>query len=279
LVVLGLFQKSVIADGLLAPVVERIYDGDGTPTFAAAWIGTLAFSGQIFCDFAGYSTCAIGLAVCLGFRLPTNFRFPYAAIGFSDFWRRWHISLSTWLRDYLYISLGGNRFGWRRTAGSLMATMLIGGLWHGASWTFVIWGGLHGVYLLLERVLRHYFGGRSLWNIGVVMWGLSVTTFLAVTIAWVFFRAHDFDQAFTFVSAMTGVIDVGGNISPSKRDVISTVLCIAGICSLHWLFRNQTIEDVVDLFPKWILPAALTVMVFSLMTMSGTDRAFIYFQF
>ena len=105
---------------------------------------TLAFSGQIFCDFAGYSTTAIGAAMCLGFAMPDNFRFPYAAVGFSDFWRRWHISLSSWLRDYLYIPLGGNRHGAARTYVSLMTTMLLGGLWHGASWTFVAWGGLHG---------------------------------------------------------------------------------------------------------------------------------------
>ena len=108
-------------------------------------MGTLAFSGQIFCDFAGYSTTAIGAAMCLGFAMPDNFRFPYAAIGFSDFWRRWHITLSSWLRDYLYIPLGGNRHGEARTYFALMATMLLGGLWHGASWTFVVWGGLHGI--------------------------------------------------------------------------------------------------------------------------------------
>ena len=116
-------------------------------------MGTLAFSGQIFCDFAGYSTTAIGAAMCLGFAMPDNFRFPYAAVGFSDFWRRWHITLSAWLRDYLYIPLGGNRHGAARTYFALMATMLLGGLWHGASWTFVVWGGLHGLYLAVERVL------------------------------------------------------------------------------------------------------------------------------
>ena len=119
-----------------------------------AWIATLAFSGQIFCDFAGYSTTAIGVAMCLGFAMPDNFRFPYAAVGFSDFWRRWHITLSSWLRDYLYIPLGGNRHGPARTYTALMGTMLLGGLWHGAAWTFVVWGGLHGLYLAVERWLQ-----------------------------------------------------------------------------------------------------------------------------
>lgn len=153
LMTLGLFEKVVVADALLAPITESLYTASGIPSFSAAWGGTLAFSGQIFCDFAGYSTCAIGAALCLGFTLPINFRFPYGAIGFSDFWRRWHISLSTWLRDYLYIPLGGNHQGHWRTQANLMTTMLLGGLWHGASWTFVVWGGLHGLYLMGERIL------------------------------------------------------------------------------------------------------------------------------
>ena len=135
----------MLADGFLAPVVEKVYDAhEGVPTMLDAWVATLAFSGQIFCDFAGYSTTAIGVAMCLGFAMPDNFRFPYAAVGFSDFWRRWHITLSSWLRDYLYIPLGGNRHGPARTYTALMGTMLLGGLWHGAAWTFVVWGGLHG---------------------------------------------------------------------------------------------------------------------------------------
>ncbi len=160
LIILGLFQKVVLADGFLGPVVEKVYDArEGVPMMLDAWVATLAFSGQIFCDFAGYSTTAIGVALSLGFAMPDNFRFPYAAVGFSDFWRRWHISLSSWLRDYLYIPLGGNKHGPRRTYGALMGTMLLGGLWHGAAWTFVVWGGLHGLYLAVERWLKGKFGG------------------------------------------------------------------------------------------------------------------------
>ena len=149
---LGLFLKVCIADSVLAPVVDHIYAMTQGLTFSEAWVGTLAFSGQIYCDFGGYTLCAIGVALCFGFHLPDNFRSPYAAIGFSDFWRRWHISLSTWLRDYLYIPLGGNRHGAMRLGVALMVTMLLGGLWHGASWTFVVWGALHGVFLVMERV-------------------------------------------------------------------------------------------------------------------------------
>lgn len=146
---IGLFAKVVIADALMAPVVESVYDVATPAGFLPAWTGTVAFAMQIFCDFFGYSTCAIGVALTLGFALPDNFRFPYGAVGFSDFWRRWHISLSTWLRDYLYIPLGGNRKGATRTYVNLAITMLLGGLWHGASWMFLIWGGASRV--LLDR--------------------------------------------------------------------------------------------------------------------------------
>jgi hypothetical protein len=146
------------------------------------WVATLAFSGQIFCDFAGYSTTAIGVAMCLGFAMPDNFRFPYAAVGFSDFWRRWHITLSAWLRDYLYIPLGGNRHGEARTHLSLMVTMLLGGLWHGASWTFVVWGGLHGLYLSTERVLRARFAGYRPGPLTLL--GLGLLTYALVNVTY-----------------------------------------------------------------------------------------------
>ncbi|MGH8481237.1 MAG: MBOAT family O-acyltransferase, partial [Nevskiaceae bacterium] len=154
LVCFGLFQKAVLADAVFAPLVDAVYAEPQRHGALDAAAAVLAFSGQIYYDFAGYSLAAIGLALCFGFEFPDNFRQPYAAAGFSDFWRRWHISLSTWLRDYLYIPLGGNRGGEARAARSLMLTMLIGGLWHGASWMFVLWGGLHGVYLAAERLWR-----------------------------------------------------------------------------------------------------------------------------
>jgi D-alanyl-lipoteichoic acid acyltransferase DltB (MBOAT superfamily) len=151
---LGLFMKVVLADSMLSVSADAVFNS-GQPLGALdSWMGVLAFSGQIFFDFAGYSTCAIGAALCLGFVLPQNFFYPYAAIGFTDFWRRWHITLSSWLRDYLYIPLGGNRLGKFRTYMNLMITMLLGGLWHGANWTFVAWGGLHGLYLWVEKYFR-----------------------------------------------------------------------------------------------------------------------------
>ena len=144
------------------------------------------------------------MALTLGFSLPNNFRFPYAAIGFSDFWRRWHISLSTWLRDYLYIPLGGNRKGPGRTYVNLMVTMLLGGLWHGASWTFVVWGGLHGLYLAVERFLQGRFAGAAIAQTWLYRVWLALVTYLLVNLTWVFFRAQDFPTAWRMITSMFG---------------------------------------------------------------------------
>src|SRR5512132_3825947 len=161
LMTLGLFEKIVLADTMLSGSADRIFDYAGPLVALDSWLGVMAFAGQIFFDFAGYSTCAIGAALCLGFHLKDNFRFPYAAFGFSDFWRRWHISLSTFLRDYLYIPLGGNRVGWTRAAIHLVIVMFLGGLWHGAAWTFVVWGLLHGSYPVIEHASRALIGERA----------------------------------------------------------------------------------------------------------------------
>lgn len=160
LMTLGLFEKIVLADTLLSGSADRVFGYAGPLVALDSWAGVLAFAGQIFCDFAGYSLTAIGAALTLGFHLKDNFRFPYAAIGFSDFWRRWHISLSTFLRDYLYIPLGGNQVKPLRSAANLVIVMFLGGLWHGAAWTFVVWGLLHGSYLVIERVFRIFFEAK-----------------------------------------------------------------------------------------------------------------------
>lgn len=275
LLVLGLFEKVVVADGLLAPVVERVYAPALTSVSTAdAWAGTLAFAGQIFCDFAGYSTCAIGVSLSLGFALPDNFRFPYAAIGFSDFWRRWHISLSSWLRDYLYIPLGGNRKGPTRTQVNLIVTMLIGGLWHGASWTFVVWGGLHGLYLAGERVAKRRWGHARLWQTHGGRLVLALLTFVLVCIAWVFFRATSFDQAFRIVAAMAGF--GSGTV---HGDYQAALIPIALLLATHWSLRDTTLEAAVARTPTPIRVLVLSAMLICLVLFPGVDRAFIYFQF
>lgn len=278
MIVLGLFQKIVLADGIFAPVVEDVYAVGIQPSTLSAWTGTLSFAGQIFCDFSGYSTCAIGTALCFGFHLPTNFRFPYAAAGFSDFWQRWHISLSTWLRDYLYIPLGGNRAGHVRTLLNLMATMLIGGLWHGASWTFVVWGGLHGFYLVVERLLAPVIRVCSRhWGQPGRYAGITVT-FLLVNIAWVFFRAGSFEQAWVILSAMTG--SVGTDIFHLSMPVAAVAaLATGGLVLTHLFFRDLSLESMASRAPRLVIVIVLAIMLLSIMLVPGQDRAFIYFQF
>ena len=275
LMILGLFQKIVLADGFLAPAVEAVYDGRQPPATLDAWIGTLAFGGQIFCDFAGYSTTAIGVALCLGFALPDNFRFPYAAIGFSDFWRRWHITLSSWLRDYLYIPLGGSRHGQLRIYASLMTTMLLGGLWHGASWTFVAWGGLHGLYLAVERALRTRFRAQP-GRFGLLL--IGVLTFLLTNITWVFFRAKSFGQAGTILASMAGHAPRGAPLLAAIY-LASTLLIVGGIVGAHTVMRERTLEAMVARVHPMLLAAILTVMGFAIIIEHGHGDAFIYFQF
>jgi len=276
LMTLGLFNKVVLADSFLSSISERIYDSDKIPGLLDAWAATLAFSGQIFCDFAGYSTTAIGAAMCLGFAMPDNFRFPYAAVGFSDFWRRWHITLSAWLRDYLYIPLGGNRHGAWRTYAALFTTMLLGGLWHGASWTFVAWGGLHGLYLAAERGLRarfpHYRPGPLMFV------ALGVLTYALVNLTWVFFRAKTFGKAWLVLSGMFGQNAQAKPILATPSLVFVTAI-VGGIVLTHWLMRSRTLESVVARTPAAALSAVWAVMAFAIVAAQGSGNAFIYFQF
>lgn len=194
---IGLVKKVLLADSL-APLADTAFS-EGVRNTGDAWIGLLAYSFQIYFDFSGYSDMAIGLGLMIGFRLPINFARPYAAISLTDFWRRWHISLSAFLRDYLYIPLGGNRKGPARTYVHLMLTMLLGGLWHGAQWTFVVWGAYHGAWLAIER----WFGKGSF----LVKLPKAVNialTFVVVLIGWVFFRAPDLDFASQYLWVLAG---------------------------------------------------------------------------
>lgn len=205
---IGLFKKTVLADSLSA-YVGPVYDDSGavaTVDLFRAWGSTLAYSFQLYFDFSGYSDMAIGIARLFGIRLPINFFSPYKALNIIDFWRRWHITLSRFLRDYLYIALGGNRHGELRRYGNLLFTMLLGGLWHGAGWTFIVWGALHGGYLVVNHV----------WQVVLRLLGLKldhlvfyrvlswVLTFLAVVVGWVYFRAPDLQQANGILLAMLG---------------------------------------------------------------------------
>ena len=262
----------------LAPTAERCSVPCNRSVSLDAWLGTLAFSGQIFCDFAGYSTIAIGAALCLGFSIPNNFNNPYAAIGFQDFWRRWHISLSTWLRDYLYIPLGGNRKGSGRTYVNIMITMLLGGLWHGANWTFVVWGGLHGVYLAAERWLREHGAARLLPDSLAVKVGLGLLTYFLINITWVFFRAHSFGAAGQMLAAMFGLHPNVPALLPTIY-AIQVPLCVIGIVAAHWLMRERTIEQVVARASWRPVATAWALMLVLVIVTQGSGNAFIYFQF
>lgn len=201
---LGLFKKVVVADGI-APFANDTFAAAGSTAieFFQGWSGALAYTLQIYFDFSGYSDMAVGSALLFGIRLPVNFNSPYKATNIIDFWRRWHMTLSRFLRDYLYVPLGGNRVGPSRTYINLMAVMLLGGLWHGAGWTFVIWGGLHGFYLLINHAWRNLFPGGTVSRLGkTAAW---VTTFVAVVVAWVFFRATDTAAALAILKGMAGL--------------------------------------------------------------------------
>ncbi|MCB2157005.1 MBOAT family protein [bacterium] len=278
LLTVGLFQKVVLADGFLAKPADDVFGAANAVTTFDAWVGVLAFSAQIFSDFAGYSTCAVGAALCLGFNLPNNFRFPYAATGFSDFWRRWHITLSTWLRDYLYIPLGGSRVSTPRIYANLMITMLLGGLWHGAAWTFVVWGGLHGLYLSAERWLRMRLGHKAWVKTMAAEVCFILLTYFLVLITWVFFRADDFATAWRLIAAMFGALDGGAVVLP-YFDIAAVLIINAGLLLAHWMMRHSSHEWLVERTPWWLASLIWFGMIISIILMQGGGDAFIYFQF
>jgi alginate O-acetyltransferase complex protein AlgI len=279
---IGLVKKTVLADGI-APYVSPAFHSAaaGSPLdFFAAWSAALAYTCQLYFDFSGYSDMAIGAARCFGIRFPMNFFSPYKATSIIEFWRRWHITLSRFLRDYLYIGLGGNRRGTTRRYANLMITMLLGGLWHGANWTFVIWGGLHGCYLMINHAwlavsaksqgMERFRRSRAGRGMG---WAL---TFLAVVVGWVFFRAPSLGVAGRILGGMIGrngfvlpaglayslravhglisVLDIRFNIAESGSDFVKAWLWIGALLSIAWLMPNtqqlmRNYDPVLDL-PK-----------------------------
>jgi alginate O-acetyltransferase complex protein AlgI len=273
-----MFEKIVLADTLLAGSADAVFGYPGHLQSLDAWTGVLAFSGQIFFDFAGYSTCAIGAALCLGFHLKDNFRFPYAALGFSDFWRRWHISLSTFLRDFLYIPLGGNRRGPARAAINLVIVMFIGGLWHGAAWTFVVWGLIHGVFLMIERIAKAVTGDVVFSHTLVRRLMLGLGTYAVVCFAWVFFRASTFGGAAKIIQSMVGGSNHGDAILNS-RDILQVAVVIAALLLVHWTMRDTDLETTVTRMPRAVVATLWTLMLSAIILTQGSGNAFIYFQF
>jgi alginate O-acetyltransferase complex protein AlgI len=275
LLTLGLFQKVVMADTILSSTSDTIFDAGKVLNSWDAWTGTLAFSGQIFFDFAGYSTCAIGIALMLGFILPDNFKYPYASLGFSDLWKRWHITLSSWLKDYLYIPLGGNRHGITRMYAALMITMLLGGLWHGAGWTFIIWGGLHGTYLILERLQRQYLPFKITASNGIF---LALLTYTCVNITWVFFRANDFVVAKNMITSMLFLNPDGAKVL-GLFDILKVFSVITILFLCHWFMRDTSVKEISKKISPAFLGIIWAIMLFLITIAQGSGEQFIYFQF
>jgi D-alanyl-lipoteichoic acid acyltransferase DltB (MBOAT superfamily) len=296
----GLVKKVVVADRL-AEIANRVYDAPQQYTGLPLWIGTVAFAFQIYCDFSGYSDIAIGSAQVMGFTLMKNFDRPYTARSISEFWRRWHISLSTWFRDYLYVPLGGNRVARPRWFFNLFVTFLVSGLWHGARWTFVVWGALHGAYLVASLVtadsrarLRATLGIErfprllAAWQIGV--------TFLLVTTAWVFFRAVSMADAwYVFTHLWVGLPEQIHDVlvgAPGARKALiylgmdelsrmkMAVLAVLALLAMERLQKAGPLRLRLARMPVLVRWTAYAGAVLSLMTLGMWSNAkFIYFQF
>ncbi len=277
---LGFAQKVLIADSV-APLADQVFALEN-PTLMESWIGALAYTIQLYFDFMGYSGMAIGLGLMMGFRFIENFNHPYISRSITEFWRRWHISLSSWLKDYLYIPLGGNRKGSKRTYINLFLTMLLGGAWHGANWTFVIWGAWHGTLLSIERAL-----GLKGVNWPKIM---MIPTLLAVIIGWVIFRADNVGQAFDMYRGMIGLNGVAvGEVFKWQMSYEALTFLIIGwlivfISPKYLEFRSAIDGDSAMITNGYTKPivSILTVVIFILAVMrlsAASYSPFLYFQF
>ncbi len=269
------FAKKILIANQVGIVADSCFGaGDGSLSATMAWLGVLAYAFQIYFDFSAYSDMAIGLGRMFGFRYPENFNSPYRAAGFSDFWRRWHISLSSFLRDYLYIPLGGNRSGQIRTLTHIMIVMAIGGLWHGAQWTFVIWGLLHGILLVLERCCSSAFLGKIPHPLRIA------STFVLILITWVFFRASSLDAALAYLSSMFGLSPTSDTAALLHATVLTPInlsaLTIAA--ALVWICPNTS--RFLDTLTCWKCIVGIVLLIISVCLMYHQEfNPFLYFQF
>ncbi len=278
LILWGLYKKTVIADHL-AVIVDAVYRPGAAPTGGEVLVATYAFAFQIYCDFSGYSDIARGVARWFGFELMVNFRRPYFSRNPAELWQRWHISLSTWLRDYLYISLGGNRRGPRKALRNLMLTMLLGGLWHGAAWTFLVWGAFHGAWLAIHRVLRPRLAilGQRVALLGRVGPALSLAvTFHLVCLAWLFFRAHSVVQAGSLLSALF----TNPTFGEASGWIMPMALLLLPLLAVEIVEEKRQVARPFASFPAWLRGVAMAVLVLIIIGF-GEDHGgtFVYFQF
>jgi alginate O-acetyltransferase complex protein AlgI len=274
LLLLGLAKKMVMADQFAQIANGYFQNVSKQPGMVPAWSAVIAFGIQIYFDFSGYTDMAIGMAKLLGFHFPVNFRRPYLASSITDFWHRWHISLSRWLRDYLYIPLGGNRHGRLETYRNLMLTMLLGGMWHGASWNFLVWGGYHGALLSFERMFRRKNAPEA--DSWTALYPLkAVITFGLVMIGWVFFRAATFHDSLYVLHQMFFVLHGPQLIPPWQKYLALITLLLA-------LFeeKKEWFEKIA-LGPAWAYGAVCAILLLSVELIGYTESAvpFVYFQF
>ena len=287
LLLLGLIKKIVIADMMTKYVDEVFNKVPQHHGICFAW-ATLLYTFQIYCDFSGYSDMAIGVARMLGFDLLTNFRQPYLSSSIKEFWGRWHISLSTWFRDYVYIPLGGNRCSKTRRDLNLLITFLCSGLWHGASWTFVLWGGIHGICQIIENRIKEATGltrekEKTLTKPVKIL--LTLLTFCIVSYAWMFFRANSISEAFYIVRSMFTDLSISGameQMTMSGRSVVKTTLAI--ILLIIFDLFNERKDMLMQLSRlkaplKWVIYIVSAIVVIALKVNNQFAQEFIYFKF
>ena len=274
LVLWGTFKKVVVADNL-ATLVDMVY-GASHPYGAEVLVATYAFAVQIYCDFSGYTDIARGVARLLGFDLMLNFRLPYSALDPSDFWRRWHISLSTWLRDYLYIPLGGNRHGTWRTYRNLFLTMLLGGLWHGAAWTYVAWGAYHGCLLATHRALRSDQSSVPPARTGVQIWARRFVMFHLVCLGWMLFRA----DSISHFAALAGTLLSTPNLGLSTQWLLPLTVLLTPLLAYEALqVRWNSLEPITNLGHGSKVALCITTLLTIVILGEDKSAPFIYFQF
>jgi alginate O-acetyltransferase complex protein AlgI len=277
LFVYGLALKVCLADLVFAPVADPVFGHAAEAGFAEAWLGASAFSLQVFCDFAGYSLCAIGTALLFGFRFPMNFENPFGSLGIADLWTRWHMSLASWMRDYVFTPLGGYRKGVVRGHMNLLLTFLAVGLWHGAAWTFVAWGGLHGVFMIAERLFRRHVFDFGRVGSAAAHVAITLVTFGLFTIAVVFFRASSIGQAVSLLGSMFSPWKASSLVAANASAV--AVAAGAVMIAAQILGRRLRGWDWLD---RWsVTPRAISIALAltAIVRSPGFNPAFIYFQF
>jgi len=280
LILQGLIKKMLISDFISTGFIDRVFDAPAIYSGFENLMAVYGYGLQIYCDFSGYTDIAIGVAMLMGFRLPLNFNSPYKAANIGDFWRRWHISLSRWLKDYLYIPLGGNRKGPLRTGINLMVTMLLGGLWHGAATRFVVWGGLHGMALVVEKIWHWLFRKVSVRRRGAHIAGIFIT-FNFVSFAWIFFRAGTMEQAGVMLNQVFSSFSPG-DYGLVLMSYLPVVVLIASGYILHFLPVTVK-ESYRGLFIRLplVVQVLVTLAVVLLLHKVGSEvvQPFIYFRF